>query len=147
MWKLFGRVDRTIRSSPIIKPILKTCSGTSNWLKKTIPTHSKTLIGSSYKFCFGEPYFGSLNTKTPNYGHFWSFFVCENIFDEPWGLLEVILSPNWYWKCVQGHQIDLGKRYDYIPKLWSRHPKNFVEGSFFGQVKRTPKCWIQKLVL
>ena len=134
VWKLFGRVHRTIKSSPIIKPILKTCSGTSNLLKKMISTHSKTLIGSSYKFCFKEPYFGSLNRKVPKYGHFW-FFLCEkNVFDEPWGPLEVILSPNWYWKRVQGHQIDLGKRYQHIPKLWSRHSKKFCRGTlFFGK--------------
>ena len=129
--KLFREGHRIAKSGPIIKPILKTCLEKSNWPRKTISTYSKTLIGSSYKFCFREPYFGSLNKKAPKYGHFWSFFVCENVFDEPWGPLEVILSPNWYWKRVQGHRIDLGRWYQHIPTLWSGRSKNIGWVAFF----------------
>ena len=55
--KFFLRSHGATRSGPITKPILKTCSGTSNWLRKMISTHSKTLIGTSKKFVEGPVFF------------------------------------------------------------------------------------------
>ena len=123
--------------------MLKACSEESNWPRKTISIRSKIWSGhpttSKIVKNMGFWCISLLIPLKPNVATFWVFSVCENFLGESIGPSEVVLSSNQYWKRVQGHQIDQGKRYQHILKLWSGHRINFVLGNHISGV------WTQKL--
>ena len=120
--KSFRRSHRTARIGLTIKPILKTCSGTSNWPRKMISTHSNTLIGPSKKFWVREPFLG---VKKNSHSRDWSHVIL-NMFQNhksPYFFLIIVHANFWKLPVLYGKRLLLKITKKSELEVWSKRKK------------------------